>query len=65
MALHAPTAIYQEVVRATLATWYKDILTDLPVILGGMAQAPETPGLGARLQQSFKQQPGLIVRESR
>lgn len=65
MALHAPTAIYQEVVRATLATWYKDILTELPVILGGMAQAPVTPGLGARLQPGFKQQPGLIVRESR
>jgi len=65
MALHAPTAIYQEVVRATLATWYQDILTDLPVIDGGMAQAPVAPGLGARLKDSFKQQSGLIVRESR
>jgi L-alanine-DL-glutamate epimerase-like enolase superfamily enzyme len=65
MALHAPTAIYQEVVRATLATWYQDILTALPVIDMGMAQAPTTPGLGALLQNSFKQQAGLIVRESR
>ena len=65
MALHAPTAIYQEVLRATLATWYQDILTALPVIHGGMAQAPVSPGLGARLQDSFKQQSGLIVRESR
>ena len=31
----------------------------------GMAQAPTTPGLGARLSDSFKQQAGLIVRESR
>jgi L-alanine-DL-glutamate epimerase-like enolase superfamily enzyme len=65
MALHAPTAIYQEVVRATLATWYRDIVTGLPVITEGMAQPPVSPGLGARLQDSFKQQPGLIVRESR
>lgn len=65
MALHAPTAIYQEVVRATLATWYRDILTDLPDIRQGMAQPPTSAGLGARLQDSFKQQPGLIVRESR
>ena len=65
MALHAPTAIYQEVVRATLATWYRDIVTELPVIVDGMAQPPVVAGLGSRLKDSFKQQPGLIVRESR
>jgi L-alanine-DL-glutamate epimerase-like enolase superfamily enzyme len=65
MALHAPTAIYQEVVRATLATWYRDIVTDLPVIEAGMAQPPVLPGLGARLKDSFKAQPGLCVRMSR
>lgn len=65
MALHAPTAIYQEVVRATLATWYRDIVTQLPVIDDGLAQPPVAAGLGTRLQDSFKQQPGLIVRESR
>ena len=27
LALHAPTAIFQEVVRATLATWYRDLVT--------------------------------------
>jgi len=65
MALHAPTAIYQEVVRATLATWYRDIVTELPVIREGMAQPPVAPGLGTRLRDGFKQQPQLIVRESR
>lgn len=65
MALHAPTAIYQEVVRATLATWYRDIVTELPVITEGMAQPPVGAGLGTRLRDSFKQQSGLIVRESR
>ncbi|VTU34261.1 D-galactonate dehydratase [Variovorax sp. PBS-H4] len=65
MALHAPTAIYQEVVRATLATWYRDIVTELPVITDGMAQPPVMAGLGTRLQDGFKQQPGLVVRESR
>ncbi|RZA30597.1 MAG: mandelate racemase/muconate lactonizing enzyme family protein [Proteobacteria bacterium] len=65
MALHAPTAIYQEVVRATLATWYRDIVTDLPVITDGMAQPPASAGLGSRLKDSFKQQTGLLVRESR
>ncbi|MEJ8847776.1 mandelate racemase/muconate lactonizing enzyme family protein [Variovorax rhizosphaerae] len=65
MALHAPTAIYQEVVRATLATWYRDIVTVLPVIQEGMAQPPVAPGIGSRLQDSFKQRADLIVRESR
>lgn len=65
MALHAPTAIYQEVVRATLATWYRDIVSDLPVIEDGLAQPPASAGLGTRLKNSFKQQPGLVVRESR
>jgi L-alanine-DL-glutamate epimerase-like enolase superfamily enzyme len=65
MALHAPTAIYQEVVRATLATWYRDIVTDLPVITAGMAQPPALAGLGTRLTEAFKQQSGLIVRETR
>ena len=65
MALHAPTAIYQEVVRATLATWYRDIVTDLPVIQEGMAQPTRSPGIGTRLKDSFKQQAGLVVRESR
>jgi L-alanine-DL-glutamate epimerase-like enolase superfamily enzyme len=64
MALHAPTAIYQEVVRATLATWYRDIVTGLPVIENGMAQPPAASGLGTRLQDGFKQQAGLIVRTS-
>ncbi|SEB05165.1 mandelate racemase/muconate lactonizing enzyme family protein [Variovorax sp. YR216] len=65
MALHAPTAIYQEVVRATLATWYRDIVTDLPVIRDGMAQPTVAAGLGTRLADSFKRRPDLIVRESR
>ncbi len=65
MALHAPTAIYQEVVRATLATWYRDIVTDLPVIEAGMALPTTKSGLGTRLQDSFKQRADLIVRETR
>ncbi|QHI99907.1 mandelate racemase/muconate lactonizing enzyme family protein [Xylophilus rhododendri] len=64
MALHAPTAIYQEVVRATLATWYRDIVTGLPVIVDGMAQPPVGAGLGSRLKDSFKQSPEVITRLS-
>ncbi len=57
LGLHAPAAIYQEVVRATLATWYRDLVTDLPIIRNGMVQAPTRAGLGTSLH------PGVTKRE--
>lgn len=65
MALHASTAIYQEVVRASLATWYQDLVTQLPVLREGHALAPDAPGLGTALHPSLRAQPSLITRESR
>ena len=64
LALHAPTAIYQEVVRASLATWYAELVTELPVIRAGAALAPAAPGLGTRLHPQLRQRPDLRVRES-
>ncbi len=63
LALHAPTAIFQEVVRATLATWYRELVTDLPVIVNGMAQAPTAPGLGTSLQPDVRRREDAVVRE--
>lgn len=65
LALHAPTAIFQEVVRATLSTWYRDLVTDLPVITSGLVQAPTAPGLGTALKPEVKARPDAIVREAR
>jgi galactonate dehydratase len=64
LALHASTAIYQEVVRATLSTWYQDLVTTLPVIERGMVQAPVAPGLGTELQPGILARPDAVVRES-
>jgi L-alanine-DL-glutamate epimerase-like enolase superfamily enzyme len=64
LAMHAPTAIFQEVVRATLATWYQDIVTELPVIKDGMVLAPTAAGLGTALTAGLKQRPDAIVKES-
>jgi len=64
LALHAPTAIFQEVVRATLATWYRDLVTELPVLRNGMVQAPTGPGLGMRLQDAVRTRPDAMIRES-
>jgi L-alanine-DL-glutamate epimerase-like enolase superfamily enzyme len=62
LALHASTAIFQEVVRATLATWYRDLVTDLPVLASGMAQAPTAPGLGTALLPGVRRREDATVR---
>jgi galactonate dehydratase len=64
LALHAPTAIFQEVVRATLSTWYRDLVTELPVVRQGMVLAPQGTGLGTALQPSVRQRPDATVRVS-
>jgi galactonate dehydratase len=64
LALHAPTAIFQEVVRATLATWYRDLVEGLPVIKGGMVLAPTAPGLGTALKPELRRRDDATVRES-
>jgi L-alanine-DL-glutamate epimerase-like enolase superfamily enzyme len=63
LALHAPAAIFQEVVRATLATWYRELVTDLPVIVNGMVQAPVAPGLGTSLLPEVRHRQDVLVRE--
>jgi L-alanine-DL-glutamate epimerase-like enolase superfamily enzyme len=65
LAMHAPSAIFQEVVRATLATWYRDLLTELPAIHNGMVQAPHGAGLGTALRADVKTLAGATIRESR
>jgi galactonate dehydratase len=64
LALHAPSAIFQEVVRATLSTWYRDLVTDVPVVRNGMVLAPQGNGLGTALQPAVRQRPDATVRVS-
>jgi galactonate dehydratase len=62
-ALHASTAIFQEVVRATLSTWYRDLVTALPVVENGFCLAMSGPGLGTALTPDTRKR--ASVRESR
>jgi galactonate dehydratase len=65
LAIHAPTAIYQEVVRAYISTWYRDLVTELPNIVGGQAQAPTGHGLGTALKPEVRRRSDAVVKESR
>ncbi|MDF1897227.1 mandelate racemase/muconate lactonizing enzyme family protein [Rahnella contaminans] len=62
LALHASTAVYQEVVRANLATWYKDFVTAVPVVNDGGIDAPKTAGVGAKLLPAVKERKDAVVR---
>ena len=64
LSMHSPAGLFQEVVRANLATWYKDLVTDLPVIKDGKIQLPETPGIGASLLPEVKQRQDAVIRET-
>jgi galactonate dehydratase len=64
LALLAPTAIFQEVVRAVLSTWYRDLVTDIPILRNGMVQAPTSPGLGTALLPEVRQRKDASIRES-
>lgn len=64
LALHASTAIYQEVVRANLSTWYLELVDVLPTIQDGCIIAPTLPGLGMKLKSSVYQRSDAIVRDT-
>lgn len=62
LSFHSSAALYQEVVRANVATWYKDLVTDLPEIVDGQIKLPKNPGIGANLLPSVKERPDAVVR---
>lgn len=61
LAMHAQTAIFQEVVRAAMSSWYRDLVTDLPTIRNGVVMAPDGPGLGTRLRPEVMERSDAVV----
>ncbi len=49
LSLAAPNTLIQESVRAFCRTWYRDLVTALPMVEGGMITVPPGPGLGLDL----------------
>jgi galactonate dehydratase len=64
LAFASPNAIFQEVVRAFLATFYRDLVTELPVLENGFLALPTGAGLGTKLSPSLKQDPNAIIRRT-
>lgn len=64
LTAHASNALFQEVVRANLASWYKDLVTELPQISDGYAAVPTAPGIGTELRPEVYTRPDAVVRVS-
>jgi galactonate dehydratase len=64
VSMHVPNAIVQEHVRAFATGWYREIVTDLPVIEHGMIRPPAGAGLGTRLRPELFEREGTTVRTS-
>jgi galactonate dehydratase len=65
LSLHAPNALIQESVRAFFTGWYKELVTDLPIVENGMIRLGDKPGLGTELLPDLPRREDAIVRISR
>lgn len=65
LALHSPAGVFQEVVRANIATWYRELVDVLPEVKDGVITAPNYPGIGAHLLPEVRQRPDARLRETR
>ena len=64
LSLHAPNALVQESVRAFFTGWYKELVTELPVVENGMISLNNKPGLGLELLPDLHKRADAVVRIS-
>lgn len=62
LAMSTPNVVMQEVVRAYLSGWYRDLVTALPDVRNGFARVSPGHGLGMRLSPALLQRPDVTVR---
>ena len=65
LSLHAPNALVQESVRAFFTGWYKELVTELPVVENGMISLNNKPGLGLELLPDLHKRADAVVRISK
>jgi len=62
LCMNLPNALVQEVVRAYLHGWYRDLVTELPHVADGFVHLPEGHGLGTRLRPEVFERSDAVVR---
>jgi L-alanine-DL-glutamate epimerase-like enolase superfamily enzyme len=64
LSLHAANTLYQEVVRAFLWGYYRDLVTELPLVKDGFAYPMSGAGLGTRLLPAVRARADAVIRRS-
>jgi galactonate dehydratase len=62
LSLHTPNALIQESVRAFYSGWYKELVTELPVVKNGMISLNNKPGLGIALLPDLDKRADAILK---
>lgn len=65
LAMSTPNVVLQEVVRAYLSGWYRDLVTQLPEVKDGFATVPSGAGLGTALSPALLARPDVTIRSSK
>ncbi|MEP3247737.1 MAG: mandelate racemase/muconate lactonizing enzyme family protein [Sneathiella sp.] len=63
-SLHAPNTYIQESVRAFYTGWYKDLVTDLPLVEDGFISLWDRPGLGITLNPDLFKREDACLRDT-
>jgi galactonate dehydratase len=63
-SLYAPNALIQESVRAFYTGWYRELVTELPVVREGAVSVNFAPGLGLDLLPGLENRQDASVRQS-
>ena len=50
--------------NVSVSTWYKDVLTELPMVKNGYIEPLDGAGLGTRLLPELTERPGVQTRRS-
>ena len=64
LSVNLPNALIQESVRAYYNGWYKELVTELPMVSDGHISPPDGPGLGTELQPHLRKRSDVYLRSS-
>ena len=65
VVMNAPNGLIQELVRSYYATWYRDIVTEMPRLENGLMYPLTGPGLGTQLQPDLLKRKDTKVRTTK
>ncbi|MBP1934534.1 mandelate racemase/muconate lactonizing enzyme family protein [Ammoniphilus resinae] len=65
LSINAPNALVQECVRAFYNTWYKELVTEVPVVKDGFVYPLTGPGLGTKLNPEVFTRSDVTIKESK